>query len=282
MACIHAYFTGASYSPADAALEVASLALVPSLTLALAPLAPATPPGEASRAFLLLGWAPLVFYFSVSFLYFLADTLPTPAWVASHKHQGAKGVVRRGAYLRALLVALVSWFLVGLPWAWFISTVLSPLRGSPLPSAPWRATDFLLHFPCYVAIIEVLFYASHRLLHVPALFPWVHKMHHAFTAPFAIAAVYAHPLEHLVSNILSISAGPLVMGSHPISGCLWGLVCILSTTAAHGGFAFDAHVSRPQHDVHHQQFDKNYGVGAFLFDRLSGTYCAGGKGKSKE
>lgn len=281
MACIHAYFTGASYTPADALLEVASLALVPTLTRALAPLAPPTPPGEATRAFLLLGWAPLVFFFAVSFLYFLADTLPSPAWVAAHKHQGERGVVRRGAYLRALLVALVSWFLVGLPWAWFISTVLAPLRGSPLPSAPWRAAEFLLHFPCYVAIIEVLFFASHRLLHAPALFPWVHKMHHAFTAPFAVAAVYAHPLEHLVSNILSISAGPLVMGSHPVSGCLWGLVCILSTTAAHGGFAFDAHVSRPLHDVHHQRFDVNYGVGAFLFDKLRGTFDDG-KGKSKK
>jgi sterol desaturase/sphingolipid hydroxylase (fatty acid hydroxylase superfamily) len=253
-------------------LEAASLALVPAATYFLRPIAPPLPPEDAMRTFFLLGWIPLLFFFFCSFVYFLFDARD-PRWVAAHKHQLEKGVVRGGAYLRATLVALVSWFCVGLPWAWFISCVLGPLRGGPSPSAPWRVAEFVLHFPCYVAIIEVLFYASHRLLHVPALFPWVHKMHHAFTAPFAIAAVYAHPLEHLFSNIISISAGPLVMGSHPFSGCLWACVCILSTTAAHGGWRFNTYLSRPEHDIHHQRFDKNFGVGGYLFDRLSGTFA---------
>lgn len=273
-AFLHAQFTGSLYGFIDATLEVASLSLVPVATRLLQPLAPPSTPADARLSYLLGGWYPLLFFFFCSFVYFCFDTA-APSWVARYKHQGVRGIVPRGAYPRAVAVALCSWFLVGLPWAWLTAVVLGPLRGAPPPSAPWRATELLFHFPCYIAIIELLFYASHRLLHAPCLFPWVHKMHHAFTAPFAVAAVYAHPLEHLVSNILSISAGPLVMGSHPVSACLWACFCVASTTAAHGGYTFSPDGSH--HDVHHQRFDKNYGVGVYLLDRVGSTYAAGGE-----
>ena len=42
---------------------------------------------------------------------------------------------------------------------------------------------------------QVNFYYLHRLLHHPRLYASVHKMHHEYSAPFALMAIYCHPVE---------------------------------------------------------------------------------------
>lgn len=41
-----------------------------------------------------------------------------------------------------------------------------------------------------------------RFLHHRRLYKYIHKKHHEWTAPIAVTAIYCHPLEHLLSNIL--------------------------------------------------------------------------------
>lgn len=44
-----------------------------------------------------------------------------------------------------------------------------------------------------------------RLLHHPYLYKHVHKLHHEWTAPIGIVAIYAHPVEYLTSNLFTVS-----------------------------------------------------------------------------
>lgn len=55
------------------------------------------------------------------------------------------------------------------------------------------------------ALVELLFYTSHRLLHTKYLYPY-HKLHHGYKAPIALAALYAHPLEAILGNTLAVMA----------------------------------------------------------------------------
>uniref|UniRef100_A0A1I8J2R8 Fatty acid hydroxylase domain-containing protein n=1 Tax=Macrostomum lignano TaxID=282301 RepID=A0A1I8J2R8_9PLAT len=58
---------------------------------------------------------------------------------------------------------------------------------------------------------KILFYYCHRWLHSPSLYKRVHKLHHEWQAPVAAVAMYAHPVEFLLSNLLPVMAGPLLL-----------------------------------------------------------------------
>ncbi|XP_065180902.1 fatty acid hydroxylase domain-containing protein 2-like [Sycon ciliatum] len=47
----------------------------------------------------------------------------------------------------------------------------------------------------------------------------VHKVHHEWTAPISISGLYCHPVEHYLSNILPVMAGPVLLESHVCCCC---------------------------------------------------------------
>jgi len=82
-----------------------------------------------------------------------------------------------------------------------------------LPSATELARDTIIS----ILIRETLFYYSHRLLHLPYFYRRIHKQHHKFTAPIALAAQFAHPLEQIFANALPISLPPQLLRSHVLT-----------------------------------------------------------------
>ena len=90
-----------------------------------------------------------------------------------------------------------------------------------------------------------------RLLHSPALYRRIHKWHHEWTAPISITALYAHPLEHVLSNYLPPFLGVLLLGSHVATAWLWFSMALLSTINAHSGYHLPFFPSPEAHDFHH-------------------------------
>jgi len=92
-----------------------------------------------------------------------------------------------------------------------------------------------------------------RLLHHPYLYRRVHKMHHEWTAPIGVTSIYAHPIEHVFSNMLPPVLGPLLMGSHFATALLFFVLALVSTTISHCGYHFPFLPSPEAHDFHHQK-----------------------------
>ncbi|EEQ31889.1 C-4 methylsterol oxidase [Microsporum canis CBS 113480] len=134
-----------------------------------------------------------------------------------------------------------------------------------LPPLAILARDFVLS----ILLREALFYYAHRLLHHPYFYVRIHKRHHKFTAPVALAAQYAHPIEQIGANILPITLPPQLLKSHIITFWIFMAYELFNTATVHSGYDFLGGKAK-MHDLHHEKFNLNYGSIGFL-DWFHGT-----------
>ncbi|XP_078480996.1 zinc finger protein isoform X2 [Ciona intestinalis] len=131
---------------------------------------------------------------------------------------------------------------------------------APLPPI-WKG---FLHFVAFVLVDEFIFYYSHRLFHHPFIYKHIHKMHHEWIAPISIAASYAHPIEHIVSNALPLLVGPILMGSHIAVVWIWLVIAQFETCLHHCNYHFPVMSSPQFHDYHHVKFNECFGTNGLL------------------
>jgi len=67
--------------------------------------------------------------------------------------------------------------------------------------------QFVKDWIVFLLLREISFYYSHRLLHHQMIYKFIHKKHHEWTSPIALATFYCHPFEHFLVNLV-----PAILG----------------------------------------------------------------------
>jgi len=149
-------------------------------------------------------WLPALFYLSI-------DLVPDHP-LYKYKIQPARKVTVTEVW-QCVRTVLFNQYLISTPLDISLALLAMKLGHPPaltvspyLPSIREIARDFTIS----IIVREILFYYSHRLGHIPALYKRIHKVHHKFTAPIAPSAEYAHPIEHLVANVIPVIAGTVL------------------------------------------------------------------------
>jgi len=241
--------------------------LVPKLTI--------TPLGDTGN---LLGFGLPMFiafvtvYWGNGLLLLMLEQKLCPEWVARYRIQNLKPssrpeiqkVLRNVGFTTCCILPVV------VPVLGLFTRIQPELPG------PWEMF-------CYVmfSIIsnEILFFYGHWLMHANKfLYTHVHKVHHEFKAPCALAAIYCHPFEFLVSDIFPLAFGIASLNGNSYTGLVWTIFAVMGTQTHHCGirwpwidfFSFNQEAQPNYHDFHHEHFSVNYGALGWL-DKLHGT-----------
>jgi linoleoyl-CoA desaturase len=130
-------------------------------------------------------------------------------------------------------------------------------------------------------IHDAYFYWMHRFMHLKAIFPIVHKIHHLSKTPSPWAIYAFHPVE----NIIDYSIFPILVFFIPLHPYALAFVIIynmIMNLGGHFGFEFmpakyfntwlfKYGLTTTHHDMHHAKVNCNYGLYFNIWDRLMQT-----------
>jgi len=207
----------------------------------------------------------LIIFWSMSIIFMILD-LTRPVFMIPWKIQEEGLNVRK--YIQCTLLVIcnqgISTILV-----WGMSHYL--IDGDAWSETLPEATEIILQLLACACASEVWFYFGHRLCHLSNfIYNHVHWLHHTITAPSAITAIYAHPLEHIFINFPTTAIGPLLMNCHVIVFFMWTVLATFDTCSGHSGWHFPFMSSPEFHDFHHSFGTENFGALNF-FDKYFQT-----------
>jgi len=178
---------------------------------------------------------------------------------------------------------LFSHFTIELPLIWLFHPTAEKLNMKtyhvPFPDFKTMAPQVFLFF-----FFEDFFhFLAHQALHTGVLYKHIHKIHHNYSAPFGLAAEYAHPAEVFILGAGTI-LGPLIYcfftaNLHIVSVYIWIVLRLFQAIDAHSGYDFpwSLHNILPfwsgaeHHDFHHMAFTNNFSTSFRWWDRIFGT-----------
>ena len=132
-----------------------------------------------------------------------------------------------------------------------------------------------------ILLHDAWFYFTHRFMHHPKIYKYVHKVHHESIDPSPFAAFSFHPLEGIIdAGIFVIFA--FAFPVHLIALWAWQLVHVVLNITGHLGYeiypkGFNKHwlfrfkAPSTHHNMHHEKFNGNFGFYFTWWDKIFKT-----------
>ncbi|KAK0549680.1 C-4 sterol methyl oxidase [Tilletia horrida] len=220
-----------------------------------------------------------VVYFGRAIPWIIIDRMPS---MRKYKLQEEK-VPTPAQQWKCTRDVLISHFTVELPQIWsfhpiceYFGMATHQVPFPPLSKMAWQIALFFV-------FEDAFHYFAHRALHWGPLYKHIHKKHHEFSAPFGLAAEYAHPLEVLILGSGTIG-GPFALCAltkdlHILTVYIWITLRLWQAIDAHSGYDLPISLRHfipfwagaDHHDYHHQAFVGCYSTSFRYLDHFFGT-----------
>jgi len=152
------------------------------------------------------------------------------------------------------------------------ATIYRPIFYYFKESPQWFENDnisnyllIIIKIPLLIILTDAIFYILHRMFHENKwLYTNIHKHHHTWVDTYSVAALAAHPIEHVVVN-LSTAYLPCFMLQLPYQFFfLWIIVATWNTCWSHSGYVILPKFKGIPHDYHHHFQNVEYGSGGYM------------------
>lgn len=132
-------------------------------------------------------------------------------------------------------------------------------------------------------VMDTWQYFVHRYMHQNKfLYRHIHSQHHRLVVPYAIGALYNHPLEGLLLDTFGGAISYLISGMTARTAAIFFCFAVVKTVDDHCGLWLPGNIfhlffqnNTAYHDVHHQLQGTKYNYSQPFFpiwDKLLGTY----------
>lgn len=208
-------------------------------------------------------------YWMTAFMFVFMDFTQMPGFLMKYKIQlGKNAPPSTRKVIKVILMVLFNQAL-GIPFS-MLAFPSWDKRSHPdlryVPDATKTFGMLMLAMLCH----DFIFYHGHSLLHHRAIYKHIHKIHHEWQAPIAAAAAYSHPVEHVLTGIISVSTGLEILAAPIPVKMLWYMWIGFQVQNDHSGYHFPLMYSPEFHDYHHLKFHTSYGWLGF-WDWVWGT-----------
>jgi methylsterol monooxygenase len=156
-------------------------------------------------------------------------------------------------YIKAIKMSLFNQFMIDLP-------VLYLLRNM-IKNSISNTDSNIIHIFKVIIIVNLanlIFYTFHRIFHINQIYKYIHYKHHEFIEPIAVATFYAHPIEHLLSNVLSFIVPIILIGTTYNTMIILLCLATFVSTVAHAKYNI---LPVPNdHLIHHKYLNITLGL----------------------
>jgi sterol desaturase/sphingolipid hydroxylase (fatty acid hydroxylase superfamily) len=153
-------------------------------------------------------------------------------------------------------------------------------------------TNTIVAFYAIFFVDDFFYYWLHRFMHLPAVYPYIHKHHHRQTLPYRgyVDAANETPLEQVfgLSCIwFSLKVLDPILHLHAFTVFAW--ISVFAVFALMNHTPYDVQLgfwglgySVRAHETHHRKLRGNYSQNTMFWDKLFGTYLEYPSRKSAE
>jgi methylsterol monooxygenase len=167
-----------------------------------------------------------------------------------------------GQWIKNALIAFFNQMIVTYPLAYIFNDSL------PCMDNDWNISNIIYYLMRMILIEEIFFYYAHRLLHQKWIYNYIHSYHHKWAEPIAVMTISAHPVEHLLSNVLPLTVSSINVPYNLVQ--IWIVMATANAIIDHSGYYIFIHPNDGAHDLHHRFRTCNFGV-IGLLDYLHNT-----------